>query len=725
MAISGGIATAILSRRSFRHLFPGSRSMLSLRAFLNVSALSALVLAAACADSTSAPVATGPGSPSQVRLVCTAQVAARTVSCAAPGAPAGVRADRIVGQGGGVKLASSNIAVYADTFAFDVTVTNQLEYPIGTTNGVNPDPNGIRPFFVDGIHTTGGTGSVTVANADGVGTFTATGQPYFAYPGVLQPAATTAPRRWKLRFDSGVETFAFSLYVSTPVPPGGGHVWMRVLQPAANAVVGDSVVVRVRVDSASASVQSVKAFAADRSVVLAPVSPGVVQGTLQLAGLPMGPLQLRVHAVTVRADTSDVVVPLTKDSPPALAVLAPRQKYVASPNLRIDANCLDDDPAGCTSVTATANRNTDLGNPFLAVIASGTTGIHTAVSLASLGYGVLVIEIKAVDSRGQARFQSDTVYVTSNPALVFVDSAGSGAMDLDSTRLLFSDEENRVWLRDRVTTARTLLAQAGNRPYGFLHAQGAIFATSSIDFASVYDWRSGTLAGLGSANSNSSLVAAGSWAIWNDGSTLRRRDLATGTTATVATNAINFENDVASNGDVVYSTGFGSGYDVVRYRAGVKTPVTNDPDDVARNLYPVTDGTNVLYLKTPPTGGLKGRVAWWDGMTETVLSDTVTVAWYAANGGWIAYPVVDGAGYQQVRTRAPDGTVRQVPTGSSPYGYLHALAPDGTVVYSTSSGTYVLRAPYTGSPTLSGGRPVFRGTELLVFLGNTVFRVSY
>jgi hypothetical protein len=696
--------------------------MPSVRAVLHACSAAALLVAAACADSTSAPVQPAPGEPAgSLRLVCTASVANRTVECAPPGAAAGVRADRIFGSGGGMKLTSGNIAVVADSFMFDVTVTNQLEYPVGTTDGLNPDPNGIRVFFVDGIHTTSGTGSVTVANADGVGTFTATGQAYFAYPGVLQPAATTAPKRWKLRFDPGVETFSFSLYISTPVPPGGGHVWMTMLQPRANAVVTDSVVVRVRVDSASAPVQSVKAFAADRSVVLAPVSPGVVQGTLQLAGVPAGPLQLRVHAVTVRADTSGVVVPLTKDSPPTLVLSAPGENYVAAPNLRIDVDCVDDDPAGCTGITATALRYTDLGRPVLAELATGTSGIHTDVSLASIEQGRFNLELMVVDSRGQRRYAIFPVYnVEPVAGMVFVDSAGSNAMDADSTRLLFSDSVKRVWLHDRGNGSRTFLAQAGTAPYGWLHAQGAIFASTNT-FAHVYDWRSGTLVDMDQASPSGSLVAQGNWAIWNASTTLRRRDLAAGTNLTVATNARD-DNHVAANGDVVFTD---PTFDVYRYRTGGGvTRITNDPDDLYRNRAPRTDGVNVLYVKTP-TGAQKGRVTLWDGTTETVLGDTTIVPRYAANGGWVAYPKVDGIGNPQIRTRAPDGTDRLVTTTSFA-SYLTALGPDGTVIYSSNGSQYASHPPYTAAPTrIGGGRAVFRGTELLLFVGNTVYRTSY
>ena len=704
--------------------------MPSLRNVLHPLAAAALVLAAACADATAPgrPAPAEPQPPAAVRLVCRAEVATRTVQCVPPDAADGVRTDRIVGQGGGLKLTSSNVAVVADTFAFDETLTNQLEYPVGTEDGVNPDPDGIRVFFVDGIHTTGGTGSVTVANADGVGTFTATNQPYFAYVGVLAPGATTAARRWKLRFDPGVETFTFGVYISAPVPPGGGSVWMTVLAPTAHTVVGDSVLVRVRIDSASASVQSVTASAAGRSVVLQPILPGLVSGTLLLGGVPRGPLELRVHAVTVRAETGDVVVPLTKDAPPALTVAAPTASTVARPTLRIDVDCTDDDPAGCQSVTATAQ----VGSNAFAVLASGTNGIHTDVSLAAYEEQVTLISLRAVDSGGNVGVRTASVYVESGAGVTFVDSAGSNALDLDPTRLLFADAASRVWIRDRATGTRTLLAPPALQPYGWLHPQGAIFVSHEGP-GRLYDWRAGTLEDLGQPNSTISLVVKGKWAIWNNGMTLLRRDLDAGTNVTVSTTALNNGNDVAPNGDVVYSTGSGGGYDVARYRDGVITPITADVDTEHWNVYPRTDGTNVLYLKSDQHGSTviqPVRITLWTGTTETVFPDLFASALdvgYAANGGWIAYTVIDGGGERQIRIRAPDGTDRQA-TFAASSSFLRALGADGTVVYAYGTSLYAIRAPYTGGPTRLGRnwfQASFRGSELLLRLGNTVFHGNY
>jgi alpha-tubulin suppressor-like RCC1 family protein len=169
-----------------------------------------LPLAAACADGgvTAPPPAPAPV---QAALVCEARVAAGTVTCA-PLAP-GARAAIFGGQGTNVRLASSNVAYDAGTeeFGVDVTVQNLRDQAIGTASA---DPLEVRVFFHDGPVATTGTGIVEVANADGVMLGTGSNQPYFAYPGVLDPDEVSAPRRWVFSVPPSVGTFAFRVYVS-------------------------------------------------------------------------------------------------------------------------------------------------------------------------------------------------------------------------------------------------------------------------------------------------------------------------------------------------------------------------------------------------------------------------------------------------------------------------------------------------------------------------------
>ena len=180
----------------------------------------ALVGVMACQDREAplAPGVPGSGEPSRqdIQVTCVASVSQGSVACARP-AGAGDQALIVGGQGRYVQLASSNIAVSADTFSVDVTVQNMIQQPMGTLDGETPHPDGIRVFFASGPTTTSGTGDVTVENADGTDTFLAADQPYFQYPGILRHNEVTAPREWRFLFDPGVDTFAFTVYVSTEV----------------------------------------------------------------------------------------------------------------------------------------------------------------------------------------------------------------------------------------------------------------------------------------------------------------------------------------------------------------------------------------------------------------------------------------------------------------------------------------------------------------------------
>ena len=145
---------------------------------------------------------------------------AGTLSCRDPRAGTGdARGVLIGGQNVSLKLTSSNVSYNAGTkiFQFDVTVQNLMNEAIGTLDGTVADSQGIQVVFSNGPNVTGGTGTVTVANADGTGTFTSTNQPYFAYKEILAQNAVSAARTWQLQVTGSVNTFSFIVYVETDV----------------------------------------------------------------------------------------------------------------------------------------------------------------------------------------------------------------------------------------------------------------------------------------------------------------------------------------------------------------------------------------------------------------------------------------------------------------------------------------------------------------------------
>jgi hypothetical protein len=175
--------------------------------------------AAACADqpTTVSPVPAPEGTEAPTALSCTVTVATGALDCRVPAAE-GSGASRAIygGQNTLVRLASSNAHMDGPVFEIDVTVTNLLaSQAIGTVDGVTPHANGVRVFFSSGPEVTGGTGEVTVANADGEAFITAPAQPYFQWNGILASGATSAVKPWRFAMDPGVATFRFVVLIST------------------------------------------------------------------------------------------------------------------------------------------------------------------------------------------------------------------------------------------------------------------------------------------------------------------------------------------------------------------------------------------------------------------------------------------------------------------------------------------------------------------------------
>ncbi|MDX2193607.1 MAG: hypothetical protein NW201_09635 [Gemmatimonadales bacterium] len=198
---------------------------------LTKGALAALLIGlAACGRESSPvePVPTAPGAAEAARKVtCEVQVAERTVRCGEPGAARTLAYLTIGGQGRYVELLSSNVTVASNTFSFNLRVRNLTAQILGVDGNGNVDAAGVRVFFLNtspAITVTGGTGSVSVANADGTATFTAPGQSYYQFNGGVGPFDSTASKsvQFTLNTASTVTSFSFDVAVSAAAPNEAG-----------------------------------------------------------------------------------------------------------------------------------------------------------------------------------------------------------------------------------------------------------------------------------------------------------------------------------------------------------------------------------------------------------------------------------------------------------------------------------------------------------------------
>jgi BNR/Asp-box repeat len=201
-----------------------------IRAGLRSAVAAALaLLASACADRT--PTTAAPpvdGGVSRTLLTCTATVQQPSLRCEEAGAGGGASQNIMIGgQGTYVRLSSSGPSYDgSSTFRVDVTVQNLLSQRMGTPDGTTV--YGMKVVFSDGPYVNGGTGSVSVANPDGSGIFTAAEQPYFAYAEILEPYGSSDAREWRFTVPPTVESFRFSVYVETQLGVEDGVLrWQR------------------------------------------------------------------------------------------------------------------------------------------------------------------------------------------------------------------------------------------------------------------------------------------------------------------------------------------------------------------------------------------------------------------------------------------------------------------------------------------------------------------
>lgn len=223
----------LFSDRSPAMTFPKSLARASL--------LAAALALAACSDSANPvqPDVRQADADFTAALTCTVSTRGGEVRCT-DGVAMGGGARGIIlgGQNTYIRLASSNIQVAPGSLSFDVTVENLIAQPLGVAQDGEVDSAGVRVFFVAGPSSTGG-GSVTVANPDGVESFTGPDQPYFQYQGGLFASSVTGEtseaKTWTFEFTPDVENITFKVLVAAQLQWPDGFIlqnpWVVTLDP--------------------------------------------------------------------------------------------------------------------------------------------------------------------------------------------------------------------------------------------------------------------------------------------------------------------------------------------------------------------------------------------------------------------------------------------------------------------------------------------------------------
>jgi hypothetical protein len=184
----------------------------------------------------------GESSASLVSITCAVDVASAEIRCNQgvrnPGDSIGPQLVIIGVQGINVLLCPDDdfptdcpaptVSYAADTLRADVTLKNLMNVTMGTPDGTTV--TGTKVFFHEAPYVITGTGTVSVCNADGVGTFTGSSQPYFEYLEIIPTGARSAPKTWKWCVPPTVTQFGFSVLVDSEQSASRGDTTVVIAQ---------------------------------------------------------------------------------------------------------------------------------------------------------------------------------------------------------------------------------------------------------------------------------------------------------------------------------------------------------------------------------------------------------------------------------------------------------------------------------------------------------------
>ncbi|MEM7282038.1 MAG: hypothetical protein AAF438_10470, partial [Pseudomonadota bacterium] len=446
-------------------------------------------------------------------------------------------------------------------------------------------------------------------------------------------------------------------------------------------------------------------------------------------------LQVDVDLTSLTGGTYTLVVTLTDllgesiefqrdiliDRAPVVTVASPVATLLTSvpQTITLDATCIDDltqDPIFEYQIN---------DGPWLAF----TPGIQLDVT------DTAIIRYRCADEIDQTDLQVRTVSVLMNNELVEVFDAPGTIFDIvdDRAFIRFQNPDGSFSVAVYNGTTDSIeveypIPEGRNLERGVVTPSGAHFVTRVGQHGQdrrYFEWINGVL----NEDSPILLEVKGDFSIWVEGQDLFRRQYSTGEVLQIAANA--GRPSVADNGNVVWATTDTPFEEIAVFQNGVTTIVT--AQDGARNLGPLTNGTDLLYAQTPAVVGTFYALILNQNDQEIIVSPTSTeqrnrspVADYQLAGDWIAYREPGTTGQSQVWLRDPSGGATQL-TFFGDSSFIVAVGENGEVMVSNGQNSIKDRYLYNGGAglvrfTTDSGTVFWRNGDWFVVIGDKVLR---
>ena len=525
----------------------------------------------------------------------------------------------------------------------------------------------------------------------------------------------------------------------------GGDVSVSINAPKTDAFFGDSVVLQLFV----VSKYQIAAMTARVGALTVPLdlskftgnSGGTREwkGTVRTPGTPSSSLPFTVTVTDINGVHSNATVVLKHDLPPVITIVSPVDPYqVWNGSVQFKVSCTDFEQTNCVALDVFSGNEAYL-------VASGTTSIDELVPAEKLlNYNNLIFRAK--DAAGQfTRINRVMPLVVNNPKLQVVATVPGLALDVRGNRVAYAtNREDRGTLRIRtinggdvtvLDSANVAFTYAYLTPAGVLYKQGRPGA-SAIE-TQLRDFRGATTEDV---DGYTVVETAGALAIYFARNTVTHtlllRDLTTGATRTVASDASNAS--VSADGHVAYHT-------ITERQVFLDdVQITNTPN--FWNLIPQTDGTRVVFYRCAApatvtqqtcsaTTPIAAQIVLWNAGMETVLTDypfAPSSDTFRVVNGWVFYPKVDASGVSQLWSYSPLGVQKQI-SNFGTASRVEAVGDNGEVAFSNNDLFYVSKPPYTSYTSVGSIKPIggmsgkllWRDGVLLTLIGGTVFRVVY
>ncbi|MGF9911401.1 fibronectin type III domain-containing protein [Paenibacillus ehimensis] len=423
-------------------------------------------------------------------------------------------------------------------------------------------------------------------------------------------------------------------------------------------------------------------------------------GKMNISSLTRGVKKVTLIAVDSHGNKATRQFDLTYDKKPIIEVLAPKPKEVATPKLRIQARCKDDDTAkGCVSLSAWVGDQEIKAKDM----------IDQEVSLEHLDGKSKSISFKAKDSASQETDYTVNIYVESSDKLTRLDQVDGRILDISTDKMVYFREEARqLVLKYRSSGEETVIYTTTDSRYfekAYLTSDGVIFGVNyDSGPARLWEWREGRLIDLGTMSQANSLNVKDGYALyvrlinpknWRDGNILVLRDLKKGICQDIFTakDIPNEGHDLTADGKVVFSAIESENRQIYQYENGTVTQITYDTDK--KPYFPVTDGTLIVYMVKKNNGAsivvhsLGGKQLLSEVNYANPGKD------YQVNNGWIAFTRENGQA-RQVWVRSPQGELRKLSDMNQEHSIAYVTGR-GDVAFFNDTGLYL-------SENLASGR---------------------